>query len=167
MEFKKLPSNSKKLLDEILQADNSVQMLCERFESASRKEDEEIRGILKELREEGFVNVSWASNKPYRINISNSARTYNERLAEYEAMMHEKVIYNIDSVNNNSVNIGDGNKINNSKIANAITNNSGEEKKSFFEKHPVICSFLISLIAGVVLLFSFWSEIVKWIEGVF
>ena len=142
-------------------------MLCERFESASRKEDEEIRGILKELREEGFVNVSWASNKPYRINISNSARTYNERLAEYEAMMHEKVIYNIDSVNNNSVNIGDGNKINNSKIANAITNDSSEEKKSFFEKHPVICSFLISLIAGVVLLFSFWSEIVKWIEGVF
>ena len=29
MEFKKLPSNSKKLLDEILQADKSVQMLCE------------------------------------------------------------------------------------------------------------------------------------------
>jgi len=83
-------------------------MLCERFESASRKEDEVIRGILKELREEGFVNVSWASNKPYRINISNSARTYNERLVEYEAMMHEKVMYNIDSVNNNSVNIGDG-----------------------------------------------------------
>ena len=87
MEFKKLPSNSKKLLDEILQADNSVQMLCERFESASRKEDEELRGILKELREEGLVNVSWASNKPYCVNISNSARTYNERLAEYEAMM--------------------------------------------------------------------------------
>lgn len=167
MEFKKLPSNSKKLLDEILQADNSVQMLCERFESASRKEDEEIRGILKELREEGFVNVSWASNKPYHIDISNSARTYNERLAEYEAMMHEKVIYNIDSVKNNSVNIGDGNKINNSKIANVTTNDSSEEKKSFFEKHPVICSFLISLIAGVVLMFSFWSEIVKWIEGVF
>ncbi len=167
MEFKKLPSNSKKLLDEILQADNPVQMLCKRFESASRKEDEELRGILRELREEGFVNVSWASNKPYRVNISNSARTYNERLAEYEAMMHEKVIYNIDTVNNNSVNIGDGNKISNSKIANAITNESSEEKKSFFEKHPVICSFLISLAAGVVLLFSFWSEIVKWIEGVF
>lgn len=167
MEFKKLPSNSKKLLDEILQADNSVQMLCERFESASRKEGEELRGILKELREEGLVNVSWASNKPYHVNISNSARTYNERLAEYEEMMHEKVIYNIDTVNNNSVNIGDGNKISNSKIANAITNDSSEEKKSFFEKHPVICSFLISLAAGVVLLFSFWSEIVKWIEGVF
>ena len=74
MEFKKLPSNSKKLLDEILQADNSVQMLCEWFESASRKEDEEIRGILKELREEGFVNVSWASNKPYHIDISNSVQ---------------------------------------------------------------------------------------------
>lgn len=131
MEFKKLPSNSKKLLDEILQADNSVQMLCERFESASKKEDEELRGILKELREEGFVNVNWASNKPYCVNI------------------------------------GDGNKISNSKIANAITNDSSEEKKSFFEKHPVICSFLISLAAGVVLLFSFWPEIVKWIEGVF
>lgn len=53
MEFKKLPSNSKKILDEILQADNPVQMLCERFEGASRKGDEELRSILKELREEG------------------------------------------------------------------------------------------------------------------
>ena len=106
MEFKKLPSNSKEILDEILQSDNPAQMLCERFESASRKEDEELRGILKELREEGFVNVNWASNKPYLVNISNSARTYNERLAEYEKMMKERVIYNIETVNNNSVNIG-------------------------------------------------------------
>lgn len=167
MEFKKLPSNSKKLLDEILQADNSVQMLCERFESASRKEDEELRGILKELREEGLVTVSWASNKPYHVNISNSARTYNERLAEYEAMMQEKVIYNIGAINDKSVNIGDGNKISNSKIANEITNDLSEKKTTFYERHPVVCSFLISLVAGVVVLFSFWSEIVKWIEGVF
>ena len=51
MEFKKFPANSKKLLDEILQSDNS-------------------------------------------------AGTYSECLAEYEAMMHEKAIDNIDTVNN-------------------------------------------------------------------
>lgn len=40
MEFRKLSSNSKKLLDEI--------MLCERFECVSEVEDEELRGILRE-----------------------------------------------------------------------------------------------------------------------
>ena len=77
------------------------------------------------------------------------------------------MIYNIGAINDKSVNIGDGNKISNSKIANEITNDLSEKKTTFYERHPVVCSFLISLVAGVVVLFSFWSEIVKWIEGVF
>jgi hypothetical protein len=60
-----------------------------------------------------------------------------------------------------SVNIGNGNKIRNSNIAEKIENHTdpvSNRKQTFFERHPVICSFLISLIAGIVLLFSFWGK---------
>lgn len=67
-----------------------------------------------------------------------------------------------------SVQIGDNNKINNSTIAEKIETNHEElEKKTFFEKHPVLCGFLISLAAGVVLLFSFWGRIISFLEGMF
>lgn len=68
------------------------------------------------------------------------------------------------------VTIGDGNKISNSNIAEKIENHSDsslpDKKTTFYEKHPVICSFLISLVAGIVLLFSFWERIIDFLEGV-
>ena len=63
------------------------------------------------------------------------------------------------------ISIGNGNKINKSTIAENIENK--ETKNRFFDKHPIICSFMISLIAGAVLLFSFWGSIINWIEGWF
>ena len=63
------------------------------------------------------------------------------------------------------ISIGNGNKIKNSTIAGNIKNK--ENKNRFSDKHPIICSFVISIITGVVLLFSFWNSIVKWIEGWF
>ena len=60
------------------------------------------------------------------------------------------------------------NKIKNANIAEKLEINDDQSvKKSFYEKHPVICGFLISLVAGIVLLFSFWDRIVNLIEGVF
>lgn len=49
MEFRKLPSNSRKLLAEIVQAENPTQFLCDCFDKASQKEDDELRGVLCEL----------------------------------------------------------------------------------------------------------------------
>ena len=47
-----------------------------------------------------------------------------------------------------SINIGDNNKIKNTNIAEKLeVKDNPLIKKSFFEKHPVICSFLISLVA--------------------
>ena len=66
-----------------------------------------------------------------------------------------------------SINIGNNNKIKNSTIAEKINSNEKHEKKSFYDKHPVICGFLISLIAGIVTLFTFWKDIVNWLEGLF
>lgn len=62
------------------------------------------------------------------------------------------------------INIGNGNKILKSTIAERIET---DEKKSFFIKHPFVCSFLVSLAVGILLLFSFWRPIIACIEGWF
>lgn len=59
--------------------------------------------------------------------------------------------------------IGDNNKITNSTIAEEITNKI--PKKSFVEKHSVMVSMITSLIVEFILLFSFWDDIISWIEG--
>ena len=82
--FQKLPSNSKKLLDEILASDNPAQMLSDRFKTLSYREDDELRGMLRELMEKGYVSILWANNAPCHVVINNSARTYEEQHAEYE-----------------------------------------------------------------------------------
>ena len=65
------------------------------------------------------------------------------------------------------INIGDGNKIVNSNIAEKIENTNLKEKKRFYDKHPWICGILVSLFVGIILLFSFWQNIITWIEGWF
>ena len=68
------------------------------------------------------------------------------------------------------IKIGNNNTIKNSNIAETINDCSSQNpnnKKTFYEKPPVICGFLISLVAGVVVLFSFWNSIISWIEGWF
>ena len=52
------------------------------------------------------------------------------------------------------INIGDGNKIVNSNIAEKIENTNLKEKKRFYDKHPWICGILVSLFVGIILLFS-------------
>jgi len=70
-----------------------------------------------------------------------------------------------------SINIGNNNKITNSTITEKIENSyispKSVQKQTFYEKHPIICGFFISLIAGIILLFSFWDKIVNFLEGVF
>ena len=137
MSFKRLPRNSKQLLDEIIAADNPADMLAKRFDGLTNSEDAELRSIIRELREEGFINVRWADNVPYFVTINNSARTYNERLQEYES--EKRACVTIDQ----SVKIGNGNK------------------------HPILTGVIGAVIAGAILMFSFWEKLVAFIEGVF
>ena len=65
------------------------------------------------------------------------------------------------------IKIGNNNKISQSTIANTVNRNTATPKKSWYEKHPIIGGIIVSVVAGVILLFSFWSDIVKFIEGVF
>jgi len=82
--FRKLPSNTKVLLREIVASENPVVMLCERFSKCSHKENDELRSLLRELIDERYINISWADDVPYIVRINNSAHTYDEREAEYE-----------------------------------------------------------------------------------
>lgn len=84
MRFDKLPSNSEKLLIKIVHADNPAQMLCSLFEKASPKADSELRGIIRELCQKGYMDVKWADDVPYFVTLNNSARVYEEQLAEFE-----------------------------------------------------------------------------------
>ena len=87
MSFKRLPQNSKQLLDEIIAADNPADMLAKRFDGLTNSEDAELRSIIRELREEGFINVQWADNVPYFVTINNSARTI---MSVYKNMSQKK-----------------------------------------------------------------------------
>jgi len=84
--FNKLPTNSRSLLREIVDSDNVVDMLQHKFaECENLKQDNELRSLIKELQQEGYISVPhWADNVPYCVEISNSARTYDEKEAEYE-----------------------------------------------------------------------------------
>lgn len=159
MMFQKLPSNSRKLLDEIISAENPVSLLCDKLTEASPQQYQELRGILRELQKKDYLEVLWANNKPYHVTVNNSARTYEERLAEYEAREQVSGTQNIT--------IGSNNKIKNSTIAGIINTNGADTSKGFYEKHPVFCSVLISFLVGLILLFSFWDQVISFIEGLF
>jgi hypothetical protein len=70
-----------------------------------------------------------------------------------------------------NINIGNKNKIKKSNIGHQFTSNNGGNqeppKKTLFEKHPILISFLISFVAGFILLFSFWGNVAGWMEGFF
>ena len=66
-----------------------------------------------------------------------------------------------------SVNIGDNNKIQNTTIGDNVTFNNSGKRERFNERHPYITGVAISVIAGFILLFSFWNQIVQFIEGWF
>lgn len=62
-----------------------------------------------------------------------------------------------------SINIGNNNKIKNSNICeNGIV---PESKKTFAEKHPIFIGLMCSFIIGLLLMFSFWEDIILFLEG--
>ena len=145
--FDKLPSNSRNLLKEILEADKPAEMLAERFENCTYKEDDYLRAMIRELIDNGLINVQWADDIPYYIVINNSGRTYFERESEYEKVQKQSYgpTYNIGTVNATGSNVifGDSNNstfnIDNSikefekKIQNDIDELGGDDKEELKE----------------------------------
>lgn len=65
------------------------------------------------------------------------------------------------------IQIGDNNKIENSIVTENGTVDKGIQKKVFAERHPILIGLVISLIAGFILMFSFWKDIISWLENLF
>ena len=85
MDFRKLPSNSEGLLLKLVCSENPTQVLREQYNGLSMQQEQELDGIIRELKGLGYIDVKWADNEPYFVILNNSARTYSERLAEYNA----------------------------------------------------------------------------------
>ena len=60
------------------------------------------------------------------------------------------------------ITIGDSNFISNSNINDEKMQ---PQKKNWVERHPVIISALISFVVGFLLLFSFWEDLITYLEG--
>ena len=98
------------------------------FDAATPEQDMELRNLIKDLREGGYISVQWGGNKPYRVIINNAAKTYHEQLEYYEATLaarHQPAYI----IHDNSVTIGNGNNISNTTIAGKIENESKQEKE--------------------------------------
>ena len=85
MDFRKLPSNSEGLLLKLVCSENPTQVLREQYNGLSMQQEQELDGIIRELKGLGYIDVKWADNEPYFVILNNSARTYSEQLAEYNA----------------------------------------------------------------------------------
>lgn len=67
-----------------------------------------------------------------------------------------------------SIKIGDKNKIKHSSIGhqyNLNMENKRLEDQKFHEKHPILTGFFISIISGIIVLFSFWEKSIQWLEN--
>ncbi len=61
--------------------------------------------------------------------------------------------------------IGNNNAI--GKNASVNVSKGALESKNFAERHPIVTGLLCSFVVGIALMFTFWSNIVTWIEGLF
>lgn len=65
------------------------------------------------------------------------------------------------------IKIGNNKELKNSIIAKNINRNAGKKKKSFCEEHLMISSISIAVLAGIILKFSIWDEIINYITNLF
>lgn len=59
--------------------------------------------------------------------------------------------------------IGNNNIINKSNIGEK--NTMPQNDKSFAERHPIFIGLMCSFVIGLILMFSFWQEIISLLEG--
>lgn len=158
MEFKKLPTNSRKLLEKIVSSESPEAYIRKIVMKASPEDRDKIVAVLDELRAKEYIKVEGSYLDPQKVVISNSARTYEEQLTENEPQNRKD--------NGPSITIGDNNRIKNSTIS-ISRSTSSQEKKNFFKDHPIVCGVIISVIAAFIMMFSFWKQIVAFIERLF
>lgn len=157
MVYNQLSSNSHKLLNDLISSEHPEAFLRKKAMESSPENREMLFTALNELKACNIINIIGTNFEPSKVIINISARTYEEPLALTEKQNARNT--------NNSIVIGNGNTIEKSTFS--INNLSDSSKKDFLKEHPIICGIIISVIATFIMMFSFWSQIVSLIEGLF
>lgn len=63
-----------------------------------------------------------------------------------------------------NIKIGNNNKIKNTTIAENI---EGAKDKGWVNRHPLLTAIITAVIGAVIMMFSFWKEIIEAIESFF
>lgn len=99
--FEELAENERKLLKEIIEADEKNENINQLIEDKLKDDKKNIiKEIIHGLDSNGLVNVFWADNIPYRVSLTNPGRTYFEREAKYLKRMelNKNNIYNFGDI---------------------------------------------------------------------
>ena len=86
------------LLIEILEHEKELNYWSEKFKGLDRREDTILRGCFGELKDNNLINVVWADNLPYQINILKDGYTIGEdaQKAMIESLSpFEKALYSL------------------------------------------------------------------------
>lgn len=150
-----IPSTPNDLYDHLRSSDNPAEAAANLFEGIGFDEDVRLRFLFRALKDEGLIKVFWAGNRSYRVVAYDEMAT---------APTGTTVVNHYDD---HSVTIGAGAHVKNSSIGSSIAQTNGGDKKGFYEKHPVACTVVLSLLVGLVLMFSFWKDAIAFLEGLF
>lgn len=67
-----------------------------------------------------------------------------------------------------AIKIGDNNKIKKSKIIdNSSKGSNGDSKDTFANRHPIITGIGCSIIATIIMMFSFWDKVSAFVRNLF
>lgn len=113
--FEELADNEKELLREIIQAENEEKDISELLANKVDNDPKDIiLGIIGELKSNGLINVSWASDTVYSAGLTEPGRTYFEREEKYFKRMElqKSNTYNFGNINVDGGNFIAGNVVN-------------------------------------------------------
>ncbi|MBQ6272117.1 MAG: hypothetical protein IJK65_10425 [Clostridiales bacterium] len=150
-----MSTEAKELLSELKSAVDPNECLKEKYASFTEEEQKKLTETVGELERMGFLSVFWADDMAYHIKL------VNERIEPQVKGSNEK------QASTKVIIVGNNNSIHNSNIGINNSVSERQEKKSFWEKHPFALALITAILAGGVLMFSFWGKIVEFIEGLF
>ena len=165
MEYDYISPDSEEILNLIVTASNPSQVLCDLFNASDSSKADKLRSIIGELQAQNYIKVFWADGIPYHVTVNNKASEYKNK-ASIKDQNHSSTHITIDK----SINIGNGNYFTDSPVGNdnRVQNHlhGAGKKEKFWNRHPIITSVIATIIASFIMLFSFWANIIGWIEGV-
>lgn len=124
--------NSMDLLHQLLEQDNPVEYMHYLFKDLDHRSESRLRAMMRDLKEKGYIETSWADDLPDYIEFYEKAYTIDEEsIAEMK-----NGTYIVNNITNGNANI---NSIDNSVRNVNITNNEME----LFEKMLKVASDIV------------------------